>query len=110
VVGYGNVAFVGGSLVPVGGHNTLEPLALSVPTLTGPHYMNFQVINDALIKAGALAVVQNSDELADAVLQLLNDTALVQQRRLAAEQVMSANRGAVQRQLALLQQLLERPA
>ena len=105
-----NVAFVGGSLVPVGGHNTLEPLALSVPTLTGPHYMNFQVINDALIKAGALAVVQNSDELADAVLQLLNDTALVQQRRLAAEQVMSANRGAVQRQLALLQQLLERPA
>lgn len=102
-----DVAFVGGSLVPVGGHNTLEPLALSVPTLTGPHYMNFQVINDALIKAGALAVVQNSDELADAVLQLLNDTALVQQRRQAAEQVMTANRGAVQRQLSLLQQLLE---
>ncbi len=102
-----NVAFVGGSLVPVGGHNTLEPLALSVPTLTGPHYMNFQVINDALINAGALAVVQNSDELADAVLRLLNDTALVQQRRLAAQQVMSANRGAVERQLVLLQQLLE---
>lgn len=102
-----DVAFVGGSLVPVGGHNTLEPLALSVPTLTGPHYMNFQVINDALIKAGALAVVQNSDELADAVLQLLNDTTLVQQRRQAAEQVMTANRGAVQRQLSLLQQLLE---
>lgn len=102
-----NVAFVGGSLLPVGGHNTLEPLGLSVPTLTGPHYMNFQVINDALINAGALAVVQNSDELADAVLQLFNDPALVQQRCLAAEQVMSANRGAVQRQLALLQQLLE---
>lgn len=101
------VAFVGGSLVPVGGHNTLEPLALSVPTLTGPYYMNFQVINDALIAEGALAVVQNSDELADAVLQLFNDTALVRQRRLAAQQVMSANRGAVERQLNLLRQLLE---
>ncbi len=102
-----DAAFVGGSLVPVGGHNTLEPLVLSVPTLTGPHYMNFQVINDALIQAGALAVVDSPAELADAIVQLLNDQALVGQRRAAAEQVMSANRGSVQRQLALLQRLLE---
>ncbi|MDZ4296836.1 MAG: lipid IV(A) 3-deoxy-D-manno-octulosonic acid transferase [Moraxellaceae bacterium] len=105
-----DVAFVGGSLVPVGGHNTLEPLALLVPTLTGPYFMNFQVINDALINAGALAVVENSADLADAILKLLNEPKLVAQQRASAEQVMSANRGAVQRQLDLLQQLIERTA
>lgn len=105
-----DVAFVGGSLVPVGGHNTLEPLALLVPTLTGPYFMNFQVINDALINAGALAVVENSADLADAILRLLNEPKLVAQQRDSAEQVMSANRGAVQRQLNLLQQLIERAA
>jgi len=105
-----DVAFVGGSLVPVGGHNTLEPLALLVPTLTGPYFMNFQVINEALIDAGALAVVESSADLADAILKLLNEPKLVAQQRASAEQVMLANRGAVQRQLDLLQQLIERTA
>lgn len=97
------VAFVGGSLLaPGGGHNALEPLAVGVSTLTGPHYTNFQSINDALIAAGALAVVSNAAELAQAVIARFDDPELLQQQRAAGAAVMAANQGAVGRQLELL--------
>ncbi len=95
-------AFVGGSLVPTGGHNALEPLALGVPALTGPHFFNFEAINQALLAAGALAVVSDADELARALTQLFTEPALVQTRREAGLAVLATNRGAVARQLALL--------
>lgn len=95
-------AFVGGSLVATGGHNALEPLALGVPTLTGPHFFNFEAINQALLAAGALAVVNDAGELAQALLQLLDQPQLAQQRRDAGLAVLAANRGAVARQLSLL--------
>jgi len=95
-------AFVGGSLVPTGGHNALEPLALGVPTLTGPHFFNFEAINQELIAAGALAVVDDAGALAAALAGLFTDPALAQRRREAGLAVLAANRGAVARQLALL--------
>lgn len=97
-----HVAFVGGSLVPTGGHNVLEPLALGVPALTGPHYFNFEAINHELLAAEALAVVNDDKALAQAVAQLLDDPILVRARREAGLAVLAANRGAVSRQLALL--------
>lgn len=96
------VAFVGGSLVPTGGHNVLEPLALGVPTLTGPHFFNFEAINQELLDAGALAVVDDAAALARALATLLDDTALAQARREAGLHMLAANRGAVARQLDLL--------
>lgn len=101
-LGLAQAAFVGGSLVATGGHNALEPLALGVPTLTGPHYFNFQSINDELLAAAALAVVADVDALALALAQLIDDHVLAAERRAAGLQVLAANRGAVARQLGLL--------
>ena len=67
------IAFIGGSLVPHGGHNPLEPAQLSAAILCGPHSFNFAEICDRLAGAGALRRVANADELADAVGFLLAD-------------------------------------
>jgi 3-deoxy-D-manno-octulosonic-acid transferase len=98
-----DVAFVGGSLAPVGGHNLLEPAALSVPILTGPHLSNAQDIADRMLAAGAARCVKSTEALGDAVLKWANDA----QARLHAGQrgaeVVNANRGAVDRVMALIE-------
>lgn len=96
-----DVAFIGGSLVPVGGHNFLEPMALDVPTLTGPHVHNFQSIADELIEAGALQLV-DADGLARACCRLLDHPEQANAQVFAAREVLQRNRGALQRQLALI--------
>ena len=68
-----DVAFVGGSLVPVGGHNMLEPAALGVPVLTGPARFNFSDISEALLAAGAAREVEDAEALAAAVIHWLSD-------------------------------------
>lgn len=67
------VAFVGGSLVPIGGHNPLEPAQLSSAILMGPHIFNFELICERLAGAGGLRRVADADELADAAGFLLAD-------------------------------------
>ncbi len=104
-----DAAFVGGSLVPRGGHNALEPLALGVPTLTGPHDFNFASINAELKSAGALQTIQNASELAQALHELMTNAVLAKSRRDAGLRVIAANQGAVARQLALLAPLLLSP-
>jgi 3-deoxy-D-manno-octulosonic-acid transferase len=66
-----DVAFVGGSLVKRGGHNPLEPAQFGVPVVMGPSYENFRDIVSSMQKANAIRVVQNSDELQDALAELL---------------------------------------
>ncbi|MGH8304213.1 MAG: lipid IV(A) 3-deoxy-D-manno-octulosonic acid transferase, partial [Steroidobacteraceae bacterium] len=70
-----DVAFVGGSLVPVGGHNLLEPAALGVPILTGPHNFNSEEVARLLTARGAATVVHDSQQLAERVSALLADAA-----------------------------------
>jgi 3-deoxy-D-manno-octulosonic-acid transferase len=96
-----DVAFVGGSLVPVGGHNFLEPMALDVPTLAGPHVHNFQSIADEMVTAGALQLV-GAEELPRACCLLLDHPEQANARVIAAREVLERNRGALQRQLALI--------
>lgn len=96
-----DVAFVGGSLVPVGGHNVLEPMALDVPTLSGPHVHNFQSICDELVAAGALQLV-GADDLARTCCALLDHPELANAQVVAARAVLQRNRGALARQLALI--------
>ena len=100
-----DVAFVGGSLVPVGGHNMLEPIALDVPTLSGSHVFNFQVIADELVAERALQLV-TAETLAEAVLQLLQSPGQAQRQVAAGHAVMARNRGALERQLALIAQVM----
>ena len=101
-----DVAFVGGSLVPNGGHNLLEPAALGKPVLSGPHLFNFLEISAQLRDAGALREVQDADQLADAVGELWRDSAAAQRMRDAGLGVLKANQGALQRLLTGLARLL----
>lgn len=92
-----DVAFVGGSLVPTGCHNVLEPAALGLPVLVGPSQFNFQTICEQLEEAGALRSVADADGLASAVLQLFDDASLRQEMGEAGRTVIQENRGALQR-------------
>jgi len=102
-----DVAFVGGTLVPVGGHNLLEPGALGLPVVTGPHLFNTQDIADLFADTGASQIVQNADELSPAVLRLLSDEELAQETGQKGKQIVATNRGALQRLLVLLEPLVD---
>ena len=102
----GDVAFVGGSLVPHGGQNMLEPAALGRAVLFGPHTANFR--RDVELLHAADAVVQVPDRAAFALEldRLLRDTALRHQLGARARAVIAANRGATVRTLDLVADLL----
>jgi len=101
-----NVAFVGGSLVATGGHNPLEPAALGLPVLTGPHMFNFAVIQKQLLDAGAAITIQDATQLAETVIQLLQDKTKCQTMGAKGEQILRQNRGALARQLELIETFL----
>ena len=97
-----DVAFVGGSFIPLGGHNTLEPAALAVPVVVGPYTQNFVDITKLLLDAGVLVQVQDTEALIKAVLYWFNHP----QERIAAgengKKVMETNRGAVNKIMELI--------
>ena len=101
-----DVAFVGGSLVPIGGHNLLEPAALGVPVLTGPHTFNGEQIARLLIARGAAQVVHNAAELGARVSELLADPRARQRMGAAGRASVDSNRGALEKLLALIEPLL----
>ncbi|MBV8743185.1 MAG: glycosyltransferase, partial [Sinobacteraceae bacterium] len=101
-----DVAFVGGSLVPIGGHNLLEPAALGLPVLTGPYNSNSAQITRLLTEQGAAQIVRDSRQLGERVAALLSDPeqrARIGERGKAAVQ---SNRGALGNLLALIEPLL----
>ena len=101
-----DVAFVGGSLVPVGGHNLLEPAALGVPVITGPHTENGPEIARLLIEAGGALEVADGVALAAAAGRLLADPALRERMGESARSFVEAHRGSLARLLALIEPLL----
>jgi 3-deoxy-D-manno-octulosonic-acid transferase len=101
-----DVAFVGGSLVPVGGHNLLEPAALGVPVITGPHTENGPEIARLLIEAGGALKVADGVALAAAAGRLLADPALRERMGESARSFVEAHRGSLARLLALIEPLL----
>ncbi len=99
--GAADVAVMGGSFVPVGGHNLLEPAALALPTLIGPHYFNFLEITEELVAAGNCQLT-TAETLPEQLAPLL---AQGEHRRQAGEaglQVVKANQGALERTLSYL--------
>ncbi len=102
----GDVAFVGGSLVPIGGHNLLEPAALSRPVLSGPYTENTRDVAALLQSCGALRTVSSAGALAAALHELLGDAAAATRMGDAGVALIRANRGAVQRVLALIEPAL----
>ncbi|HEY5719372.1 MAG TPA: lipid IV(A) 3-deoxy-D-manno-octulosonic acid transferase [Gammaproteobacteria bacterium] len=103
-----DVAFVGGSLVPTGGHNLLEPAALGRPVLTGPHLHNFTLIAELLLEAGAAWQVADAAELADKVALLLDDAGRRAGMGDAGQAVVARNRGALERLERLVIEVVER--
>ncbi len=90
-----DLAFVGGSLVPVGGHNLLEPAALGLPTLTGPVHHNAPEVAERLAEAGALRIVEGVSAIAQSVLELTGDAGAARHMGEAGRRTVAANRGAV---------------
>lgn len=95
--------FVGGSLVPVGGHNVLEPAALGRPVLHGPHMHNFEAARELLYKAEASVEVANAQALAATLSQFCADPAAGQRMGHNGLRAVEANRGTLQRILTRLQ-------
>lgn len=100
--GIADVALVGGSLVPVGGHNLVEPAALGLPVLAGPHLFNFQQIADDLLAAGALDIVSDAAAITVKVTSLLGNPGQRAGAGRRARDYVAANRGACARTVALV--------
>ena len=101
-----DVAFVAGSLVPVGGHNMLEPAALGLPILSGPYTFNAEDIAQMFFAAGAARKVEDAAGLGAAVLHYFDDPVLARTDGEAGRGIVAANRGALGRLLALIEPLL----
>jgi len=104
-----DVAFVGGSLVPVGGHSLLEPAVLGLPMLSGPHTHNAQDVADLLEQCGALRIVRGNEDLARRTCQWLDEPALARADGARGQQAVAQSRGAVSRLVAMVAPLLSRP-
>ena len=108
------VVFVGGSLVPKGGHNILEPALYARPVIVGPHMENFRQITDEFLRRDALIQLQGAGEralaaeLRQAMIGLLDDRAGAQQLGANARQAVEENRGATVRTVAAVAELIER--
>ena len=105
--GAADVAFVGGSLIPTGGHNLLEPAMLGLPVITGPHIFNFNEIFKLLQQADSLRVVNDENTLAATALTLLQDGALRAQLGHNGQRVVQQNQGAVDKHMVLVERLLQ---
>jgi 3-deoxy-D-manno-octulosonic-acid transferase len=102
----GDVAFVGGSLVPIGGHNLLEPASLGLPVLAGPNNFNSADIARLLIDRGAVRIVADAASLAAAVGELLADPSTRTRMGASGRKAIDDNRGAVNRLMEFLEPLL----
>jgi len=101
-------AFIGGSLVPTGGHNPLEPAVWGVPVLSGPHIFNFDEVYREMVTAGGARIVGDTDELAGALLRWLSDPAAARYAGEAGRAVVEANRGATERTVDEMLEVMKR--
>ena len=109
IVGVADIVFVGGSLVPTGGHNVVEPAFWAKPILFGPHMHNFRDVASLFLKAHGAVQVPDADGLADAILRLLDqpsDARLMGER---AKGVVNQQAGAAMRILNLMEEWLGTP-
>jgi 3-deoxy-D-manno-octulosonic-acid transferase len=103
-----DVAFVGGSLVPIGGHNLLEPAVLGLPMLSGPHTHNAQDIAELLAQSGALRIVRSREDLAQRVGDFFDDPERARSDGARGQEVIAQSRGAVGRLVEMVLPLLSR--
>jgi 3-deoxy-D-manno-octulosonic-acid transferase len=103
-----DMAFVGGSFVDIGGHNPIEPAALSMPVVMGPEIYNFEAICSQLVDAGGMRIAQNEDALVEVLEGWLLQPETAKVAGDAAAIVVEKGRGAVARVISQLAPLLDR--
>ncbi len=108
-LGVADLAFIGGSLVPIGGHNMLEAAAQGVPVIFGPHMFNFSAIAKLLLEQKAAIQVADPGQLADTVIRLLGDASERSRLGENGRQVVDDNRGALDHLGRLVDRQLDRP-
>ncbi len=101
-----DVAFVGGSLVPCGGHNPLEPAALERPVLFGPYMSDFSTIAQSLVESGGAVQVRDGDDLYEHMAQLFQDERRLKEMGKSALRVFEENKGAADETLTVLRGVL----
>jgi 3-deoxy-D-manno-octulosonic-acid transferase len=104
-----SVALVGGSLVPAGGHNPLEPAQFSVPIVMGPHYANFRAITEDLLAHQAIRIADRA-ALAQTLAGLLTNPAEARAMGERARQVFEQQSGATARCVDAIRSLLGSPS
>ena len=94
-------------MVPVGGHNILEPLAVSLPVMFGPYMINFKEIADNVLSLQAALQCQEGDEIIEAVLKLHDDAEYRQQLIDKGVKFLNSNQGATTRIVEMLERHLK---
>ena len=102
-----SAAFIGGSLVPTGGHNPIEAARFGVPVIVGPSMENFRRMADDFKAAGALAVVRDGEALTSAWRRLLDGPGEAAEKGRRGLEIVDRNRGAVKRSVQLLGELVD---
>lgn len=105
-LGASDAAFVGGSLVPIGGHNVLEASAQGVAVVFGQHMFNFPVISKVLLERGAAVQINRGDDLGRLIAQWLSDATLRVRIGEAGRRAIETNRGALPAVLRMLDEIL----
>jgi 3-deoxy-D-manno-octulosonic-acid transferase len=104
--GLATAGFVGGTLVPIGGHNLLEPVAVGRAVLFGPHTSDCADVADLVLKEGVGRCVAGAGELAEEFLRIAGDSALRERVACRARALMERERGASERCAGLAHRLL----
>jgi 3-deoxy-D-manno-octulosonic-acid transferase len=99
-------AFVGGSLVPIGGHNVLEPILMQVPVFCGPFMQNSKAICDQLQASSAITIAKDINNLIASIIAMATDVTLRQTQISNATQVLEKNRGCLERYYAKAMQAI----
>ncbi|MCA0313017.1 MAG: 3-deoxy-D-manno-octulosonic acid transferase [Candidatus Melainabacteria bacterium] len=102
-----DLAFVGGTLAPIGGHNIMEPYAYAVPVLVGPHIEKTRDTANSLLEASALTICQDASSLVDNLIKLIRDLEHSRQLGERGQAVLTASQGAVQHAVGLIESVLE---
>jgi 3-deoxy-D-manno-octulosonic-acid transferase len=100
--GAADIAFVGGSLVPVGGHNLIEPAAWACPIISGSQLFNFSEVETLLRDNNALAIADNAEQITAQMAQWLHDETLRKGFGERAKAVADNNRGALESLCSLI--------
>jgi 3-deoxy-D-manno-octulosonic-acid transferase len=103
------VAFIGGSLVPHGGQNPLEPLIAGIPVIFGPHMNNFREIRQSILDARAGVEVRSAEELADQVMKVFEHPEEAHRMGERGEAMVRQNQGALNRIYEITAALLLQP-